>query len=140
VSKILQEDWEYGMQGLRKTREGSSHPDRDAQFQSTHPQCQEFQHRGQPVISVDSQKKELVENFKNAVREWHPQGKPEAVRVHDFADQGKGQVTPQGVYDLGRNQGVSVGMDHDTAEFAVDSIRHGGNAWASPAIPRLRNY
>jgi Rhodopirellula transposase DDE domain len=125
VSKILQEDLGYGMQGLRKTREGSSHPDRDAQFHYINRQCQEFQQRGQPVISVDSKKKELVGDFKNGGREWQRKGKPEEVRTHDFADKQKGKVTPHGVYDIGRNQGwVSVGVDHDTAEFAVDSIRH----------------
>ena len=125
VSKILQEDLDYGMQGLRKTREGSSHPDRDAQFHYINRQCQEFQQRVQPVISVDSKKKELVGDFKNGGREWHPKGEPEPVRTHDFEDKQKGKVTPHGVYDLGRNRGwVSVGIDHDTAEFAVDSIRH----------------
>jgi hypothetical protein len=125
VSKILQEDLDYGMQGLRKTREGSSHPDRDAQFHYINRQCQAFQQRHQPVISVDSKKKELVGDFKNGGREWHPKGEPEQVRTHDFEDQQKGKVTPHGVYDIGRNQGwVSVGIDHDTAEFAVDSIRH----------------
>jgi hypothetical protein len=125
VSKILQEELDYGMQGLGKSREGSSHADRDAQFQHINQPCQEFQRRGQPVISSDSKKKELVGDFKNSGREWHPKGKPEPVRVHDFEDKQKGKVTPHGVYDIGRNQGwVSVGIDHDTAEFAVDSIRH----------------
>jgi hypothetical protein len=125
ASKILHEELGYGMQGLRKTREGSSHPDRDAQFHYINRQCQEFQQQGQPVISVDSKKKELVGDFKNGGREWHPKGQPEPVRVHDFEDKQKGKVTPHGVYDIGRNQGwVSVGIDHDTAEFAVDSIRH----------------
>lgn len=139
VSKILQEDLEYGMQGLRKTREGSSHPDRDAQFQYINQRCREFQQRGQPVISVDSKKKELVGDFKNAGREWHPKGKPEAVRVHDFADKRKGKVTPHGVYDIGRNQGwVSVGIDHDTAEFAVDSIRHWWKRMGQPSYPEAQ--
>jgi len=139
VSKILQEDLEYGMQGLRKTREGSSHPDRDAQFQYINQQCREFQQRGQPVISVDSKKKELVGDFKNAGREWHPKGKPEPVRVHDFADKRKGKVTPHGVYDIGRNQGwVSVGIDHDTAEFAVDSIRHWWKRMGQPSYPEAQ--
>jgi len=125
VSKILQEDLDYGMQGLRKTREGSWHPDRDAQFHYINRQCRAFQQRHQPVISVDSKKKELVGDFKNGGREWHPKREPEQVRTHDFEDKQKGKVTPHGVYDIGRNQGwVSVGIDHDTAEFAVDSIRH----------------
>jgi hypothetical protein len=139
VSKILQEDWEYGMQGLRKTREGSSHPDRDAQFQYINPQCREFQQRGQPVISVDSKKKELVGDFRNGGREWRPKGNPEPVRVHDFADQEKGKVTPHGVYDIGRNEGwVSVGMDHDTAEFAVDSIRYWWKRMGQPCYPEAK--
>lgn len=139
VSKILQEDLEYGMQGLRKTREGSSHPDRDAQFQYINQQCREFQQRGQPVISVDSKKKELVGDFKNGGREWHPKGKPEPVRVHDFEDKRKGKVTPHGVYDIGRNQGwVSVGIDHDTAEFAVDSIHHWWKRMGQPSYPEAK--
>jgi hypothetical protein len=139
VSKILQEDLNYGMQGLRKTREGSSHPDRDAQFHYINQQCREFQRRGQPVISVDSKKKELVGDFKNGGREWQPQGEPEPVRVHDFEDKQKGKVTPHGVYDIGRNQGwVSVGIDHDTAEFAVDSIRHWWKRMGQPAYPKAQ--
>jgi hypothetical protein len=137
VRKILQEDLEYGMQGLSKTREGSSHPDRDQQFQYINQQSREFQRRGQPVISVDSKKKELVGDFKNGGREWHPKGEPEAVRVHDFEDKEKGKVTPHGVYDIGRNQGwVSVGIDHDTAEFAVDSIRHWWKRMGQPTYPQ----
>jgi Rhodopirellula transposase DDE domain len=136
VSKILHEELGYGMQGLRKTREGSSHPDRDAQFHYINRQCQEFQQRGQPIISVDSKKKELVGDFKNGGREWHPKGQPEPVRVHDFEDKQKGKVTPHGVYDIGRNQGwVSVGIDHDTAEFAVDSIRHWWRRMGQPTYP-----
>lgn len=139
VSKILQEDLDYGMQGLRKTREGSSHKDRDAQFQYINEQCREFQLRGQPVISIDSKKKELVGDFKNGGREWQPKGQPEAVRVHDFADKQKGKVTPHGVYDIGRNQGwVSVGIDHDTAEFAVDSIRHWWKRMGQAVYPRAK--
>lgn len=125
VSKLLQEKLGYSLQALKKTREGSSHKDRDAQFQYINRQCQAFQQRHQPVISVDSKKKELVGDFKNGGREWHPKGEPESVRTHDFEDKQKGKATPHGVYDIGKNQGwVSVGIDHDTAEFAVDSIRH----------------
>lgn len=137
VSKILQEDLGYGMQGLRKTREGSSHRDRDAQFQYINALCQDFQKRDQPVISVDSKKKELVGDFKNGGREWHRKGQPETVRVHDFEDKQKGKVTPHGVYDIARNQGwVSVGIDHDTAEFAVDSIRHWWKRMGQPTYPQ----
>jgi len=124
VSKVLQEELKFSLQGLRKTREGTSHPDRDAQFHHINQLCQTFQQRGQPVISVDSKKKENLGDFKNGGREWQPQGQPEEVRTHDFQDEELGKVTPHGVYDLGRNQGwVSVGIDHDTAAFAVDSIR-----------------
>jgi Rhodopirellula transposase DDE domain len=139
VSQILQDELGYGMQGLRKTREGSSHPDRDAQFHYINRQCQAFQQRHQPVISVDSKKKELVGDFKNGGREWHRKGKPEEVRTHDFEDKRKGKVTPHGVYDLGRNQGwVSVGIDHDTAEFAVDSIRHWWKRMGQRTYPRAQ--
>ncbi len=105
-----------------------------------HPQCQESQQRGQPVISINSKKKELVGDFKNGGRKWHPKGKPESVHVHDFEDKQKGKVTPHGVYDIGRNQGwVTLGIDHDTAEFAVDLFVTGGGAWASPPTLRPRN-
>jgi Rhodopirellula transposase DDE domain len=137
VSDILHQELGYGMQGLRKTREGSSHKDRDAQFQYINQQCQALQQRAQPVISIDSKKKELVGDFKNGGREWNPKGQPEPVRVHDFEDKQKGKVTPHGVYDIAKNQGwVSVGIDHDTAEFAVDSIRHWWMRMGQPAYPQ----
>jgi len=127
------------LQALQKTREGISHPDRDAQFLYINRRCQEFQLRGQPVISVDSKKKERVGDFKNGGREWHSKGQPEAVRGHDFPDKPKGKVTPHGVYDMGKNQGwVSVGIDHDTAEFAVDSIRHWWNRMGQPTYPEAK--
>lgn len=139
VSKVLQDQLGYSLQALQKTREGSSHPDRDAQFQYINRQCQEFQQRGQPVISVDSKKKELVGDFKNGGREWQRKGEPEGVRTHDFEDKQKGKATPHGVYDIGRNQGwVSVGMDHDTAEFAVDSIRHWWKRMGQPTYPTAK--
>jgi hypothetical protein len=113
----------YSLQGNRKTREGSSHPDRDAQFRHIHDQVKSFQKRGQPVISVDTKKKELVGDFRNGGREWRPRGRPEEVRVHDFRDEQLGKVIPYGVYDLTHNEGwVSVGIDHDTAEFAAEAI------------------
>lgn len=137
VSNILHAELGYGMQGLRKTREGSSHKDRDAQFQHINRHCQAFQQQAQPVISIDSKKKELVGDFKNGGREWHPKGQPEPVRVHDFEDKQNGKVTPYGVYDIAKNQGwVSVGIDHDTAEFAVDSIRHWWKHMGHPAYPQ----
>jgi len=137
VSKILHEELGYSLQALRKTREGLSHPDRDPQFHYINSRCQDFHRRGQPVISVDSKKKELVGDFKNGGREWHPLSAPERVRVHDFEDTHKGKVTPRGVYDIGKNQGwVSVGIDHDTAAFAVDSIRHWWQRMGQPAYPQ----
>ncbi|HEX3525059.1 MAG TPA: ISAzo13 family transposase [Stellaceae bacterium] len=122
VSEVLQL-LGYSLQANRKTREGAGHADRNAQFEHIARRAKEFQRRGQPVISVDTKKKELVGDFKNAGREWHPQGKPPAVRVHDFKDDELGKAIPYGVYDLGANAGwVSVGIDHDTPEFAVESI------------------
>ncbi|MBE0548287.1 MAG: ISAzo13 family transposase [Rubrivivax sp.] len=113
----------YSLQSVRKTREGAQHPDRDAQFEHIARRAREFQDRGQPVISVDTKKKELVGDFKNAGREWHPQGRPPTVRVHDFQDDELGKAIPYGLYDLGANAGWdSVGVDHDTPEFAVESI------------------
>ncbi len=114
----------YSLQANRKTREGASHPDRNAQFQHINTSVRSFHDRGQPAISVDAKKKELVGDFKNAGREWCPRGQPEEVRVHDFIDKTLGKATPYGVYDILNNQGwVSVGLDHDTAQFAVHSIR-----------------
>jgi Rhodopirellula transposase DDE domain len=114
----------YSLQANAKTREGSSHPDRDAQFEHINTVAQAAIAAGQPVISVDTKKKELVGDFKNAGREWRPKGEPELVRVHDFKDKQLGKAIPYGVYDIAANQGwVSVGVDHDTAEFAVNSIR-----------------
>ena len=122
VSEVLQ-NLGYSLQANRKTREGAEHPDRNAQFEHIAKRAKEFQRRAQPVISVDTKKKELVGDFKNAGREWHPQGQPPAVRVHDFQDDELGKAIPYGVYDLGANAGwVSVGIDHDTPEFAVESI------------------
>jgi len=114
----------YSLQANRKTSEGGQHEDRDAQFQHIHDQVQAFQTAGQPVISVDTKKKELVGDFKNDGQEWQPKGQPEPVRVHDFQIPELGKVNPYGVYDLTANRGwVSVGIDHDTAAFAVESIR-----------------
>jgi len=114
----------YSLQSTRKTREGTAHPDRNAQFEYIHAQVKDFQHRGQPVISVDTKKKELVGDFANGGREYQPQGVPERVRVHDFLDKHLGKVIPYGVYDMTQNCGwVSVGVDHDTAEFAVATVQ-----------------
>jgi hypothetical protein len=123
IGKILRDELGYSLQGLKKTKEGSSHEDRNAQFEYLNRKCKEFQERNQPVISVDTKKKELVGDFKNGGREWQPKGQPEEVRSHDFEDKLLGKAIPYGVYDIGRNQGwVSVGIDHDTAQFAVQSI------------------
>jgi hypothetical protein len=114
----------YSLQGNRKTREGGQHADRNAQFEYIARQVRKLQKRGQPVISVDTKKKELVGDFKNGGREWRPQGQPEGVRVHDFLDKKLGKAIPYGVYDLAANNGwVSVGIDHDTSDFAVETIR-----------------
>lgn len=113
----------YSLQANRKTREGADHPERDAQFAHIAAASAGFLAAGDPVISVDTKKKELVGDFKNAGREWQPVGEPEAVRIHDFPVPGLGRVSPYGVYDLAANAGwVSVGVDHDTAAFAVATI------------------
>lgn len=113
----------YSLQGLRKTREGTSHPARNAQFEYLNAQVKDFQHRGQPVVSVDTKKKELVGDFANSGREYYPQGAPERVRVHDFIDKHLGKAIPYGVYDMTQNCAwVGVGVDHDTAEFAVATL------------------
>ena len=114
----------YSLQGNQKTKEGASHPDRDAQFKYINDRVQSFQQREQPVVSVDTKKKELVGDFKNSGKEWQPKGEPEPVRVYDFIDKELGKVNPYGVYDPTANIGwVSVGVDHDTAEFAVETLR-----------------
>ena len=124
---------QYRLQALRKTTEGASHPDRDAQFTHLNAQVQAFQQRGQPVVSIDAKKKELVGDFKNGGREWQPNGQPERVRVHDFPDKTLGKVTPYGVFDLTANRGwVSVGTDHDTAAFAVDTVQHWWTQMGAP--------
>lgn len=127
----------YSLQANRKTREGASHPDRNAQFEHINGQVRKFLDRNQPAISVDTKKKELVGDFKNAGREWRPLGEPEDVRVHDFLDKKLGKVIPYGVYDMLHNQGwVSVGIDHDTAQFAVNSIRRWWKRMGRRRFPR----
>jgi hypothetical protein len=131
----------FSLQANAKTREGSSHPDRDAQFEHINAVVSAFQAAGQPVISVDTKKKELVGDFKNGGREWRPKGQPEPVRVHDFVIPELGKAVPYGVYDIAANEGwVSLGIDHDTAAFAVESIRrwwHELGAARYPAARRL---
>jgi DNA-binding phage protein len=114
----------YRRQVNRKTREAANHPDRDAQFEHINAKVLAFQNAGHPAISVDTKKKELIGNFKNVGSDYRPQGRPHEVNVHDFVDKELGKAVPYGVYDIGANAGwVSVGVDHDTAEFAVNAIR-----------------
>jgi Rhodopirellula transposase DDE domain len=123
VGEVLKQQ-KFSLQGNRKTREGDSHPDRDAQFAYINESVTSMLAGQQPVISVDTKKKELVGDFKNGGREWRPRGDPEEVRVHDFLIKELGRAVPYGVYDLAANEGwVSVGIDHDTAAFAVQTIR-----------------
>ncbi len=127
----------YSLQANRKTREGSSHPDRNAQFEYINRQVMARRRQGQPVVSVDTKKKELVGDFKNAGQEWQPQGHPEKVTVHDFPDRKLGKAIPYGVYDLASNEGwVSVGIDHDTAQFAAASIRRWWQEMGAGRFPR----
>ena len=136
VADLLHE-LRYSLQANRKTREGSHHPDRDAQFGYINDMVARFQDKGQPVISVDTKKKELIGDFKNPGREWRPKGSPERVRVHDFLIPEQGKAIPYGVYDLTRNQGwVSVGVTHDTASFAVNAIR---SWWKHMGRPSYRD-
>jgi len=135
VAALLHE-LDYSLQANRKTREGSSHPDRDAQFQHINGRVRAFQRRGQPVVSVDSKKRELIGDFRNAGREWQPAGAPEEVRAKDFPDKHLGKVTPSGVYDVTPNEGwVSVGIDHNTAQFAAETIRRWWREVGRPAYP-----
>jgi hypothetical protein len=132
----------YSLQGNAKTREGRQHPDRDAQFRYIADTVRRAQRRRQPTISVDTKKKELVGDFKNAGRQWRPTGLPERVRVHDFVIPGPahGKAIPYGVYDLRRDEGwVSVGIDHDTASFAVNAIRRWWRCMGRAAYPRTRS-
>jgi Rhodopirellula transposase DDE domain len=129
----------YSLQSNRKTREGASHPDRNAQFEYINDQVRRFQRRGQPVVSVDTKKKELVGDFKNAGREYQPQGGPEEVRTHDFEDKESGKAIPYGVYDMTANEGwVSVGIDHDTANFATESVRRWWANMGSKVYPKAK--
>ena len=129
----------YSLQANRKTREGGTHPDRNAQFEYISGQTRRLQKRGQPVVSVDTKKKELLGDFKNAGRQWRPAGVPEEVRVHDFADPALGKAIPYGVYDVANNQGwVSVGVSHDTAYFAARTIRRWWQDMGSRRFPRAR--
>ena len=136
VGRLLK-DMGFSLQANAKTREGSQHPDRNAQFEHINACVGRFRRTGQPAISVDTKKKELIGDFRNAGRELRPKGQPEEVRVHDFSRiAANGKAVPYGVYDIAANEGwVSVGLDHDTAAFAVESIRRWWLAWAASAIP-----
>ncbi|HEX9441098.1 MAG TPA: ISAzo13 family transposase [Roseiflexaceae bacterium] len=126
----------FSLQGNRKTREGASHPDRDVQFEHINEKIKQFQNDAQPAISVDAKKKELVGDFRNGGRELRPKGDPEPVRVHDFKIPELGKVAPYGVYDIAANSGwVNVGIDHDTAAFAVESIRRWWRALGKKRYP-----
>jgi hypothetical protein len=132
----------YSLQGNVKTREGRQHPDRDAQFRYLADTVTRAQRRGHPAISVDTKKKELVGDFKNGGRRWRQKGEPDRVRVHDFIirEPGYGRAIPYGVYDLRRDEGwVSVGIDHDTASFAVNAIRRWWRQMGRDAYPRARS-
>ena len=135
VAELLHEQ-KYSLQANRKTKEGSSHPDRNAQFEYINAKATEFLKSDRPTISVDAKKKEQVGEYRNGGREWRPKGQPEPVQVHDFAKQ---KDTPYGVYDLGRNAGwVSVGVDHDTSAFAVESIRRWWSMMGREVYPAAR--
>ena len=138
VAELLHE-LGYSLQANAKTIEGTSHPDRNAQFEHINTRVRQYLRRREPVISVDTKKKELVGEFKNGGREVRPQGRPEHVRVHDFVTD-MGRAIPYGVYDLGTNTGwVSVGIDHDTAEFAVEAIRRWWKWMGKPRYPHARH-
>jgi transposase len=138
VAKLLRE-LGYSLQANRKTLEGASHPDRDAQFHYINDQVKAALAADQPAISVDTKKKELVGDFKNNGREYRPQGDPEKVRVHDFKIPELGRAAPYGVYDIADNAGwVSVGIDHDTASFAVNAIRRWWQAMGQQRYPHAR--
>jgi len=138
VSELLDE-MGYSLQGNRKTREGDSHPDRDAQFEYLNGAVSAALAEHEPVISVDTKKKELVGDFKNGGREYRPSGNPEKVRVHDFLIKELGRAVPYGVYDLAANVGwVNLGIDHDTAAFAVHSIRRWWQEIGRARYPQAR--
>ncbi len=138
VARLLH-DLEYSLQANRKTQEGRGHPDRDAQFEHIDKQVRAFQKEGEPVISVDSKNRELIGEFKTDGQEWRPRGRPEKVKVYDYPDKELGKVTPGGVYDVTRNEGwVSVGIDHNTAQFAVETIRRWWHAMGVKVYPEAQ--
>ena len=138
VAELLHE-MGYSLQANRKTKEGDTHPDRNAQFEHINARVQQYIGLQQPVISVDTKKKELVGDFKNSGQDWRPRGTPEKVRVHDFVIPELGRAAPYGIYDLVQNTGwVSVGVDHDTASFAVETIRRWWHAMGKEKYPQAK--
>jgi transposase len=135
----LLHDWGYSLQATQKTLEGTEEPDRNAQFQYIHDEVQDFLQRGQPVISVDAKKKELIGNFANGGQEWQPHGQPEVVNVYDFPAPEVPKAIPYGVYDLQHNRGwVAVGCDHETAQFAVATVERWWAGEGQEAYPHAR--
>src|SRR5450432_1143801 len=138
VAELLHE-MGYSLQANRKTKEGGSHPDRNAQFEHINGKVEHYIHVRQPVISVDTKKKELVGDFKNNGQDWRPRGEPKKVRVHDFVIPALGRAAPYGIYDLAQNTGwVSVGVDHDTASFAVETVRRWWHAMGKEIYPQAK--
>ena len=138
VGELLHE-LDYSLQGNIKSKEGASHPDRDAQFGYINEQAKAHARSGDPVISVDTKKKELVGSYKNAGQEWRRKGEPRAANIYDFVDKSVGKAIPYGIYDVERNVGwVSVGEDHDTAEFAVQTVRRWWEMVGSAAYPKAK--
>ena len=138
VNRLLHE-LGYSLQANRKTLEGTQHADRDAQFKHVNRRVRAFQRLRQPVVSVDTKNKELVGEYRNAGREWRPKGQPQQVEVHDFVDQALGKAIPYGIYDVTRDSGwVSVGEDHDTAVFAVETLRRWWLRMGTAAYPQAQ--
>jgi hypothetical protein len=138
VARLLRERG-FSLQANRKVREGGRHPDRDAQFRHINGEVEARLRRREPVISVDTKKKELVGSYKNAGREWHREGQAPAVNVYDFVDKELGKAIPYGVYDIARNEGwVGVGVDHDTAQFAVATIQRWWADLGATRYPKAR--
>jgi len=140
VVRRLLRDMGFSLQANAKTREGTAHPDRDAQFHHINNLVKRFRKAGQPAISADCKKKELIGDFKNNGRTLRPKGDPEPVRVHDFIIKDKGKVSPYGIYDIAANEGwVNVGISHDTAAFAVESVRRWWQNMGQPRYPKAKS-
>src|SRR5665213_2068125 len=136
VGRILKKELGYSLQAPSKQKEGTAHPDRDAQFHYLNKQIDLFVKAGEPVISVDTKKKEIVGDFSNGGAEWHPVGEPTRTKTHDFVDKELGRAVPYGVYDLANDEGLAAfGDTADTARFAVEAIRRGCNTMGMPRFP-----